>query len=281
MLKFSAMIPAFVVALAVLQAAAPTTPAQQAFAEGNRLALQSKFAEAIVQFDRAIALDGKNAEMHLAKCRALAGEDKREDAITACTEAVQLDPKNEEAIRDRGHYHLNLGQIDAGLADLTKAQALAPNDRAVYYHLGVGYFIKGDFAHSADNFQKCLDNSKGDDTIECMAWLYPALVRANRKPAATAMLAKVPKDGTVKGHPAWYLDRLLLFKGEKSEAAVAANLNKEGDLSQSSIGYSLGLWHLLNNRKEKARDYFKKAVAVKNTAAWGYRCAEAELQRMK
>ncbi len=220
------------------------------------------------------------ADAALAKCRELAAVSHHQEAIAACSESLRLRPDNPEALRDRGHYHLNLGQIAPALADLTRAAQLTNTDRGVYYHLGLAYYLKGDFGRAANAYQSCLTNSKAPDTIECSAWLYPSLVRAGRKQEAAKLLDSVHPDPAITGHPSWYLDRLLLFKGAKTEEQVAANLNAEGGLSLSSIGYSLGLWHLLNGRKQQAREYFEKAIASNFTPAWGYRCSEAELKRL-
>ena len=267
---------------ALLQAPAASSPAaQQAFTQGNQYLQQQQYDKAVESFDRAIALDKKNPDFHLAKCRALAAASKHQQAIPSCTESLRLKPNNAEALRDRGHYYLNLGQVDPALADLKKAQSLAPTDRGVDYHLGVAYYLKGDFAHAAAAYQGCLDHSQAQDQIECIAWLYPSLFRAGRKREAAALLERVKPDASVTGHPAWYLDRLLLFKGAKTEQDLAANLKAEGGLSMSSIGYSIGLWHLMNGRNAKAREYFQQAVATNFTPAWGYRCSEAELKRLK
>ena len=114
------------------------------------------------------------------------------------------------------------------------------------------------------------------------------------KNKTTSQLAEIGKKGDA-------LNRLKVELGEKSatifaleardkalrdqlratEEEVAANLNSEGELSMSSIGCSLGLWHLLNGRPDRAREYFEKAVATRFTPAWGYRCSEAELARMR
>jgi tetratricopeptide (TPR) repeat protein len=270
-----------VVLAAVLQTAAPAITALRVFAQANEYVKQQQYDKALEAFNQAIALDPKNAEFPLAKCRALAAASRHEQAIPACSESLRLNPDNAEALRDRGHYYLNLGQVEPALADLTRAAQLAATDRGVYYHLGVAYYLKGDFARAAAAYQSCLDNSKAPDTIECIAWLYPSLVRAGRKQDAAALLDRVQADPSITGHPAWYLDRLLLFKGARTEAQVAANLNAEGGLSMSSIGYSLGLWHLLSGRPQNARDYFQKAVATNFTPAWGYRCSAAELERMR
>jgi tetratricopeptide (TPR) repeat protein len=273
------MIWPIVVLAAVTQAPAPAARAQQAFAQANDYVKQQQYDKALAAFDEAVALEPKNPEFPLGKCRALAAASRHKEAIPACTESLRLRPDNAGALRDRGHYYLNLGQVEPALADLTKAAKLDPSDRGVDYHLGVAYYLKGDFPRAAAAYQSCLDHSKGADTIECLAWLYPSLVRAERKNEAAALLDRVQDDPSITGHPAWYLDRLLLFKGARTEEQVAANLNAEGGLSMSSIGYSLGLWHLLNGRRQRAREYFEKAVATNFTPAWGYRCSEAELKR--
>ena len=275
------MICSLAVLAIVIQGPAPATKAQQAFAQATDYVKQQQYDKALGAFDEAIALDPKNPAFHLGKCRALAAASRHKEAIPVCTESLRLRPDDAEALRDRGHYYLNLGQVEPALADLTRAANLAKTDRGVYYHLGVAYYLKGDFARAADAYQSCLDNSTGADTIECIAWLYPSLVRAGRKADAAAVLDNVKLDPAITGHPAWYLDRLLLFKGLRTEEQVAANLNLEGGLSLSSIGYSLGLWHMLNGRDQRAREYFEKAVATNFTPAWGYRCSEAELKRVR
>jgi len=275
------MIRSLVVLAMVAQTPAPAAKAQEAFAQANEYLKQQQYDKALGAFEEAIALDPKNPEFHLGRCRALAGASRHKEAIPACSESLRLRPDNAEALRDRGHYYLNRGQVEPALVDLTRAAKLAKTDRGVYYHLGVAYYLKGDFARAAAAYQSCLDNSKGADTIECTAWLYPSLLRAGRKSDAAAVLDRVTADPGITGHPAWYLDRLLLFKGVRTEEQVAANLNSEGGLSLSSIGYSLGLWHMLNGRPQRAREYFEKAIASNFTPAWGYRCSEAELKRMQ
>src|SRR5262249_4179824 len=97
-----------VVLAAVVQASAPSTKAQQAFAQANDYVKQQQYDKALVAFDEAIALDPKDSEFHLGKCRALAAVSRHNEAIPACSESLRLGPNNAEALRDRGHYYLNL-----------------------------------------------------------------------------------------------------------------------------------------------------------------------------
>lgn len=275
------ILPIIVLILRVVPGLPLDKPVEEAVRQGNEYLKQQKFDQALIAFDEAIREDANHPEPYLGKCRALAGLGRHKEAIEACSLSLRLRPAQAEALRDRGHYYLNLGQIEPALGDLTEAAQLAKTDRGAYYHLGLAYYLKRDFGRAANAFQSCLNFSQGSDQIECMAWLYPSLLRAGRKREAAALLDRIRPDTSITGHPAWYLDRLLLFKGAKGEDQVAANLNAEGPLSMSSIGYSLGLWHLLEGRKQRAREYFEHAVATNFTAAWGYRCSEVELKHMQ
>ncbi len=251
-----------------------------ALAEGVALQKKGEHEKALSAFDRVIALDPANADAYLLKCRSLAGLRRHQEAIGACTESLRLRPDQSEALRDRGHYDLNLGQVDLALADLQRAESLTHRDRGVYYHLGLAYYLKGDFANAAKAYEACVADSTDDaSTVECQAWLLPSLLRAGRRDEARRLLAGITAD-SLAGHPGNYLDRLLLFKGTKTEAQVAATMAAEGPISEATVGYSIGLWHLLNGREAKAREYFQRAVASNYTVAWGYSASEAELRRL-
>ena len=254
--------------------------AAPALAEGVVLQQRREQDKAVAAFDRAIAADPASADAYLLKCRSLAGLRRHEEAVAACTESLRLRPDQAEVLRDRGHYQLNLGHIEPGLADLQKAESLTSRDRGVYYHLGLAYYLNGDFTRAAKAYEACASNSAdAAGKVECQAWLLPSLMRSGRKDEAKKLLAAVPA-APIGGHPGNYLDRLLLFKGEKTEAQVAATMAAEGQVSEATVGYSIGIWHLLNGHEAKAREYFQRSVASNYTPAWGYRASEAELKRL-
>ncbi len=258
----------------------PASLAAPALAEGAVFQSKKEHEKALAAFDRAIAVDPANSDAYLLKCRSLSALRRHAEAVDACTESLRLRPDQPETLRDRGHYYLNLGQIEPGLADLQKAASLTTRDRGVYYHLGLAYYLKGDFPRAAGAYETCVANS-GDDAakVECQAWLLPSLLRSGRKDEAKKLLAAVPA-APIEGHPGNYLDRLLLFRGAKTEAQVAATMSAEGPISEATVGYSIGIWHLLNRREAKAREYFERSVASNYTPAWGYRASEAELKRL-
>jgi len=105
-------------------------------------------------------------------------------------------------------------------------------------------------------------------------------VRAGRKADADKVLERVTPETKVQSSAA-YLDRLLLFKGVKKEDEVAAAMQKD-NLQLPTVAYGLGVWHLVNGRQAKAREYFEKATAPPaQQSGFGSVASYYELQRMQ
>lgn len=264
---------------AAAQATSPSA-AMLAYTEGQAAYEKQENAKALEAFDRAIALDAKNADFHHARCRTLARLQRHEEGIASCTKALDLRPGSAPILIDRGHYYINVRRLDVALADLTRVAATTLEDYGLYYHLALAHYIKGDFAKAADAYVGCVRNAPdADNRTSCQAWQYLALVRAGRAAEAKALLDGFTPDAAAK--PNAYTDRLLLFKGLKTEEEVGAAMAKD-PLQQATVGYSVGVWHLLNGREQKAREYFEKAIAPPaQLTGFGAVASYFELQRMK
>ncbi len=255
--------------------------AREAIAEATDALERKDNVKGLAAADRAIAAAPDQATAHLLRCRALAGLRRHDEAVAACSESLRLEPGNPETLRDRGHYYLNLGKIEPGLADLTQAESRTKTDRGVYYHLGMAHYLRGDFAAAATAYEGCLRTSSEEGArVECEAWLYPSLRRAGREADARGLLQSLASE-SLPGHPGVYLDRLLLFTGRRTEEQVAATMFAEGALSETTVGYSIGLWHLLEGRPERARTYFERVLKTGYTTSWGYRAADSEMKRLR
>jgi tetratricopeptide (TPR) repeat protein len=185
-----------------------------------------------------------------------------------------------ETLRYRGHNYINVGKLDLALADLTKAESIKKDEFGIYYHLALAYYLTGRYGEAAEAYDGCVRTSKTDgDRVACWAWQYPSLVRSGRTADADAILTKVTP-GMEVGENAPYLDRLLLFKGAKTEDQVAAGLRANA-LDLSTAAYGLGLWHLLNSRPREAMAYFQKATSSDAWQSFGYIAAATELKGMK
>lgn len=280
--------PAVALLVIMLQAGVAPAPqldtaaaASKAFEEGNTLFAKTENEKALAAYDRAIALDAKQPDYHLARCRTLARLQRHEDGIASCSEAIALKPDFEAALLDRGHFYINARKVDRALPDLLRARTLNADAYGVAYHLALAYYLTGDFQKAAAEYENCTATAKTpDNTIACSAWQYAALARAGRRDDAVKVLERATPDLQPTGSAA-YLDRLLLFKGVKTEEEVAKALEKD-NLQLPTVAYGIGLWHLLNGRESRAREYFEKATSPPaQPGAFGSVAAYYELQRMR
>jgi tetratricopeptide (TPR) repeat protein len=182
---------------------------------------------------------------------------------------------------ERGHFLINTRKADRALPDLLLARTLNADAYGVAYHLALANYLAGDYPKAAAEYENCVATAKTEDNrIACSAWQYLALRRAGRQDDAARVLERATPDVKVQSSTA-YLDRLLLFKGVKTEEEVAKAMEKD-NLQRPTVAYGIGVWHLLNGRDAQAREYFQKAVSPPaQQSAFGSVAAYYELQRMK
>jgi tetratricopeptide (TPR) repeat protein len=252
----------------------------KAYEEGNAAYEKQENEKALASYDRAISLDGKNPDFYRGRGRALARLQRQGEAVEACSKALELRPDDAAALIDRGHYYINLKKLDLALADLTRVEAMKNEDYALFYHLALARYLTGDFAKAAETYDCCVRTAQTpDNRTSCQAWQYLALTRAGRKAEAQKLLDAFAPDQNQA--PSAYIDRLLLFKGVKTEEEVAKTMEKD-PLQLPTVAYSVGIWHLLNGRELKAREYFEKAVTPPaQQSAFGAVASSVELGRMK
>jgi len=140
--------------------------------------------------------------------------------------------------------------------------------------------LSGEFGKAAEAYEGCVRAAATpDNKTSCKAWQYLALKRAGREADAQALLDGFTAEPGQP--PSAYIDRLLLFKGTKSEEEVAKTMEQDA-LQRPTAAYGLGVWHLLNGREQKAREYFERALAPPTqSSAFGAVASYFELQRMK
>ena len=257
------------------------TDARKAFQQANALFEKTENEKALAAYDNAIALDPKQPEYHVGRCRTLARLMRHKEAIDSCTEALKLDPNNAQAFLERGHFLINVRQADKALPDLLQARKLGADPYGVVYHLSLAYYVTGDFKRAAEEYEQCSPNAKTDDNrVACLAWQYVALLRAGRNADADKVLERVTPEMKIESSAA-YLDRLLLFKGVKKEEDLVQTMQKT-NLGLPTVAYGIGVWHLLNGRDSRAREYFEKATAPPaQQSGFGSVASYYELLRMK
>jgi tetratricopeptide (TPR) repeat protein len=120
--------------------------------------------EAIASYERAIALDPKDALLHGNLASALLKHGDLEEAIGAYREFLEIDPKNGGAWLLLGKALCQQGEKDAALDCARKAAELAPNVARFHFDLALLLEGLGDHDGAVDRFQRTVELDPGNAT---------------------------------------------------------------------------------------------------------------------
>jgi tetratricopeptide (TPR) repeat protein len=222
------------------------------------------------------------------------------EAIAVYTRGIELHPGNPWLYRHRGHRYITVRELDNAIRDFERARALTngkpdeiepdgqPNARNqpigtlqsnIMYHLGLAWYLKGDFARAAEIYRIEMDSAHNDDRrVSTAHWLYMALRRLDRKAEAERVLAGIrPVMEVIENDTYHHL--LLMYKGLRSaDAILAPTPTGELSVTDATAAYGIANWHFYNGRRDQARALFRRIVAGGQWGAFGSIAAEAELR---
>jgi len=300
----------------VAQAAGDQKP-QVVSALGKRFFARADADGAIAKADAALAADPDNLDVLIAAGRAHDVALQFDTSIAMYTRAIGMAPNDVRACRFRGHRFISTRKLDLAINDLERALSLAPSSFDVVYHLGLAYFLSGQFPAAAKTYRACLDRKSpgfalpagwrdcaglssaapsdparpaaapasspapdDESRIGITDWLYRSLRRAGRAEEARLLLAGVPEGLAVKENEAYYR-ALLFYKGVRAEAQV---LRDEAFKENTgvTVGYGLANFYLAEGQTAKACAIMHRLVEDEaHWNAFGFVGAEAELTRAK
>ncbi|HEX4951494.1 MAG TPA: tetratricopeptide repeat protein [Blastocatellia bacterium] len=267
-----------------LTAAAQTQPATPEITSllGKQFFSQPDTKGEVAAAEQKLEADANNLDLLLALGRAQANVWRYQDAIATYTRALQNAPINALLYRHRGHRYITIRDYAKAVSDLERAARLNDQDFDIWYHLGLAYYLKGDFEMAIKAYLRCravaVKEAKDDSIVAVSDWLYMSYRRAGKKDEAAKVLERIKPDMNVKENKS-YFDRLLFYKGLKKEAEIF-NVDKATDLEIATVGYGLGNWYLYNGKRDQALEYFRKITAGKYWPAFGFIAAETELARL-
>lgn len=222
------------------------------------------------------------------------------EAIEFFTDAIEQYPEDPRLYRHRGHRYITVRDFDKAIQDFIRAaelfqgndditepdglpnaenQPLSSLQTNTWYHLGLAYYLKGDFDKANSMYENGLKITNNDDMrVAFLYWKYMALRRAGDDLAAGDLLEDVDEDLELIENDNYH-QLLMVFKGVfKPEELLTGN---EDALENATLGYGLGFWHFINGREDRAREIWQQVYSGENWAAFGYIASEAELARMK
>jgi len=274
---------------------APQRPQQ--FSAETRRELESKLQEARDRYEK----DVNDVEAIIWYGRRTAYLAHYKDAIATFTEGIEQFPTDARLYRHRGHRYITLRCFDAAIADLEKAAKLIkgkpdeiepdglPNARNIptstlqsniWYHLGLAYYLKGDFRCALSAYREAEKVSNNPDMLVATThWLYMTLRRLGREDEAKKALLAIKDDLDIIENADYY-KLIRIYKGQLKAADVLAEISKNPDsLSNATIGYGLGNWFLYNNQRADAEKVFRQVTSGNQWSSFGYIAAESELNK--
>ncbi|KAL6525034.1 hypothetical protein OROMI_030627 [Orobanche minor] len=104
--------------------------AQDFEAQGNKLAEEGRYREALGKWETAITLMPERAVLHEQKAQVLLELGDSWNALKAATRAMELEPRWAEAWITLGRAQLNFGEPDCAIESFDKALAIKPSSEA-------------------------------------------------------------------------------------------------------------------------------------------------------
>jgi len=265
----------------------------------TRARYEAQLAEAKAAYDRAPT----NVDSIIWYARRLGYLGRIREAIDVYTRGIALYPSNAWLYRHRGHRYISVRELDRAAADLERATELTrgkpdevepdgqPNARNtpigtlqsnIAYHLGLAYYLKGDFARAVPVYRQEIADARNDDRLVSTAhWLYMSLRRLGRDAEAAAVLVPIRRQMNVIENDTYHR-LLLLYKGELPvDSVLSVGPTGEMSVTDATGAYGVGNWHLYNGRRADAERVFRRILAGGQWGAFGYIAAEAELARMR
>lgn len=233
--------------------------------------------------------------------RRLAYLGRYREACAIFTIGAEKYPEDPRFPRHRGHRFLTLRLFDRAIEDFELAQSLMdessneiepdgiPNERNqpvsslqtnVYYHLGLGYYLIGEYEKAAEAYEKGINAWDIPDNYASFAnWYYQTLRFLGREEEAKKLIEKASPDMDLIENM-MYNDLLLMYRGDIPTKDMEAKLVEMGELGLVTIGYGIAAWYLINEENEKAAKLLKDIVSIKGWAGFGYIAAEAMYKRL-
>jgi tetratricopeptide (TPR) repeat protein len=125
--------------------------ARESLDSGTRSFKTARYNQAILSFDRAVALNPDLVDAYLLRGKSYLGEGDPDHALSDFSKVIELRPSDPAAWIVRGAAYLDLSDFRAAIADATHAIQLNPKDTA-------GYNLRGAALRKSGDPRKALDD---------------------------------------------------------------------------------------------------------------------------
>ena len=245
--------------------------------------------------------DNSNLENIIWYGRRLAYIDHYYEAIDVFSDALNIHPKSPELFRHRGHRYITTRRFYMAEEDLRQASILVKGRKIeiepdglpnklnqplsslqfnIYYHLGLAYYLQGNYVKAATEWENCLKYSTNPDLlVATVDWLYLTYNHLGEKDKAAGILSKVKDNLEIIENESYY-SRIKMYQGKISPEELLDLENPDSDLlNLVTQGYGVANYYKINGNEEKYFEILNKIIDTGYWTAFGFIAAEANLFR--
>lgn len=257
---------------------------------------QKKLLEAEADYTQ----DPSNLDNIIWYGRRLAYLGKFQEAINVYTDGLRKFPQSYKLYRHRGHRYITIRQFDKAIEDLQNAAFYASNAENeiepdgipnaynrpvsnikfnIWYHLGLAYYLKGNYDKAISSYKKCMQYSDNNDLkVATTNWLFATYGKIGNMDAATVIIEEIPgKMRLIENRI--YHDLIMLYRGFVTPDVVIRRNTSEGELN-AAIGYGIGNWYLINGEINNALNIFTRVLDGTQRDTFGYIASEVEMSNL-
>lgn len=271
---------------------------EKKFSLQSRARRESKLREARVNYEA----DPDDQNNIIWYGRRLAYMGQYNEAIRIFSAGLDKYPSSYRLLRHRGHRYITIRDFENAIEDLQKAAFYArparnemepdgiPNRRNIplsndkfniFYHLGIAYYLTGNYDKAISSFKKCLNYSDNSDLLVATTdWFYMTYRKIGNNVAAEELLENI--DSKTRVIENWsYLNRILMYKEIISPENVLDKAARADGSYNPLTAYGAGNWYLFKGKMETAKEVFDKILASDSWDTFGYIAAEVDMLNLR
>ncbi len=220
------------------------------------------------------------------------------DAIRIYSVGLDLFPNSYKLLRHRGHRYITTREFDKAIEDLQKAafyvrpvknaiepdglpnrlnKPLTNNKWNIWYHLGIAYYLKGNYDKAISSFKQCLAYADNDDLkVATTNWFYMTYKKSGNEAAASQLLEPINKRMDIIEYTSYH-QQLLMHKGVYNVATILDYAYREDNGSiDPTLGYGVANYYSYSGQVDLARDLFDRILKNPAWDSFGYIAAEVD-----
>ncbi|MEQ8473959.1 MAG: tetratricopeptide repeat protein [Marinoscillum sp.] len=221
-----------------------------------------------------------------------------QDAIRIFSVGLDLYPNSYKLLRHRGHRYITTRQFDKAIEDLQRAafyarpvvNAMEPdglpnrlnkpisnNKFNIWYHLGIAYYLKGNYDKALSSFKQCQDYADNDDLKVAVAdWSYMTYRKLGNQIGAKEAIAPIGRRMDIIENYSYH-QRILMYKGQYEAESLLQNAEGSNNSIHPTLGYGIACYYLNEGQVDKAREIYQLILKNDQWDAFGYIASEADV----